>query len=116
MADKINLVVEQGADFRRVLEVRDESGTLLDLTGYVFRGQAKTDYSSSKSSFDINFTIRDQVASLGMVDLHISADSTSALNLAKASDYIYDIEMVDGASEVRRIMEGKIKVYPEVTK
>lgn len=115
MVDKINFTLYQGADFRRAMEFRDEAGALIDLTGYEFRGQVRDTY-EGKIAFIINFAIRDQVAFAGFVDLHISADATASISMTERVDYIYDIEMIDGVSEVRRVMEGKITVFPEVTK
>jgi hypothetical protein len=115
MVDKVNFTVNQGADFRQAFEMRDEAGALLDLTGYEFKGQARDDY-GGKLIFDIDFALRDQVASTGWVDMHVPADITAALKITKKEEYLYDIEMIDAASETRRVMEGKIFVLPEVTK
>lgn len=115
MVDKINHTVYQGADFRRAMEFRDEAGAVINLTGYEYRGQVRDSY-EGKVAFEINFTIRDQVEFTGWVDLHIPAASTASIKMTDPTEYIYDIEMVDNSSEVRRVMEGKIKVFPEVTK
>lgn len=115
MVDKINLIVYQGTDFRRLMELRDETGALMNLTGYLFRGQVRQSYGSNVV-FEFVFTIRDQGESTGVVDLHIPSASTAAIGITEPTDYIYDIEMVDAASEVRRVMEGSIKLRPEVTK
>jgi hypothetical protein len=116
MVAKQNLTVYQGADYRRVLELKDDANVLMDLTGYVFRGQAKVNYSASEASFSIDFVIRDQVTETGLVDLHISSSSTATLSLTKMLKYIYDIEMVLPVGDVRRILEGDLQVFPEVTK
>jgi hypothetical protein len=111
-----NLTVYQGADYQASLEVRDESSVLMDLTGYTFRGQARTDYSAASPSLEFDFTIRDQVSEPGVVDMRITAADTSALSISKRTTYLYDIEMVDTNSIVKRIVEGRLELYPEVTK
>lgn len=116
MVVKQNLIVYQGADFRRVMELKNESSALLDLTDYIFRGQAKTAYQESSPSFNIDFVIRDQLTDPGVVDMSISSTETALLILRKETSYLYDIEMVDANGIVRRILEGTILVYPEVTK
>lgn len=116
MVAKQNLTIYQGSDFRRVLELKDESEQLMNLTDYVFRGQAKVSYSSNEPAFTIDFTIRDQVAETGLVDLHISSVSTALLNLPKMTKYLFDIEMVEPLGDVKRILEGEMQVFPEVTK
>lgn len=111
-----NLTVYQGSDYQQSLEVRDNSEVLMDLTGYTFRGQARTDYSSASPSLEFDFTLRDQVTEPGVVDMRITAADTSALSITKRTTYVYDIEMVDTDSIVRRIVEGQLIVHPEVTK
>jgi hypothetical protein len=116
MAAKQGLAIYQGADFRRVLEFKDELSALMDLTGYTFRGQARTSYTSSVIAFSFEFTVRDQGIDLGIVDLLVSAVSTEGIVLDKPASYIYDIEMILPVGDVRRILEGKISLYPEVTR
>lgn len=116
MVAKQNLTVYQGSDYRRVLELKDDANELMDLTGYIFRGQVKANYGSSEAAFSIDFVIRDQVTETGLVDLHITSASTALLVLPKMVKYIYDIEMVLPVGDVRRIIEGELQVFPEVTK
>lgn len=116
MVARQNLTVYQGADFRRALEFRDEAGSIMDLTGYSFRAQGRTSYAANSASFSFVFTVRNQVSDKGFVDMHLPAASTAALSLNKEQDYFYDLEMVLPSGDVRRVMEGKVKVYPEVTR
>jgi hypothetical protein len=116
MVARQNLVVYQGSDFRRALEFRDGSSVLLDLTGFTFRAQARPSHAASEIAFEFEFTLRDQTANIGIVDMHLPAVATEVLSISKETNYFYDIEMVDTEGDVRRIMEGQIKVYPEVTR
>ena len=116
MVAKQNLTVYQGSDFRRVMELKNELEQLINLTGYVFRGQAKTSYAVNDAAFSIEFIIRNQVAETGLVDFHITSASTALLPLQKATKYLFDIEMVEPLGDVKRILEGEIQVFPEVTK
>lgn len=116
MVARQNLTVYQGADYQQALELRNESSVLIDLTGYVFRGQARVKYSDADPAFEFEFTLRDQVTQTGIVDMLIPAADTSALNISKVTTYLYDIEMVDADSIVRRIVQGEIQLHPEVTK
>jgi hypothetical protein len=116
MVARQNLIVYQGSDFRRSLEFRDEVNALMDLTGYTFRGQARTSYAAQEVAFHFEFFLRDQAEEMGLVDMQITAEATSLLNIAKETEYLYDIEMVTSIGDVRRMLEGKVKVYPEVTK
>jgi hypothetical protein len=111
-----NLVIYQGADFQRALEFKDESEVLMNLTGYTVRGQAKVSYSDSSAAFAFTFTLRNQTTDTGMVDMSLPAATSAAITITKITEYIYDLELVDGSGIVRRFLEGKIKLHPEVTK
>ena len=114
---KQNLSVYQGADYDQVLEFRDNTSTLMDLTGYAFRGQARVAYTDNDPAFSFDFTIRTQSGgNLGLVDMNIAPASTAALSISKITKYLYDIEMVDTNGKVTRILEGQVSVFPEVTK
>ena len=116
MVAKQNLEIYQGSDFQKVLEFKDESSVLMDLTGYILRGQARSNYSAGDIAFSFDFTLRDQTVSPGLVDMIVTSASTSAVSIAKASEYLYDMELVSGTGIVRRFLEGKVKLFPEVTK
>jgi hypothetical protein len=117
MATRLNFTVDQGSDFDRAMEFRDESSTLIDLTGYTFRGQARTSVDASSVSFSLTFTVRTQSGgNLGYVDMRIADSDTSALSITKDTVYVYDIEWVKPNGDVRRIFEGQITVRPEVTR
>jgi hypothetical protein len=111
-----NLTVYQGSDFRMVLELKDESAVLMDLTGYTFQGQARLKYVDALPAFSATFTLRDQMASTGLVDMHIPASETEALSIQKETSYLYDIEMVTASGDVKRVLQGTMRVLPEVTK
>lgn len=111
-----NLTVYQGSDFRLVLEFKDESLVLMDLTGYSFRGDAKLKYSDLTPAFSFTITVRNQATNKGLTDLLIAATATSPLSISRQTNYIYDIEMVTALGDVKRILEGTIILHPEVTK
>lgn len=116
MVAKDNITVYQGSDYRRALEFKNESAVLMDLTGYVFRGQVRAEYSSASPVFSFSFTLRNQTTSPGLVDMLLSAADTAAVSIAKITSYIYDIEMVTASGDVKRIVEGKLNLHPEVTR
>jgi hypothetical protein len=111
-----NLTVYQGATFQRALILKNESAALINLTGYTFRGQVKSAYSDASPTFSFVFTLRNQATDTGVVDMVLAAASTSAVSIIKKTSYLYDVEMVDAAGTVRRIVEGKLELFPEVTK
>lgn len=116
MAAKENLIVNQGEDYQRVLTLKDNSDVPLNLTGYTFKGMAKHKYEDAAAAFNFEFTVRDQLTYPGIVDMIIPASETSDFIISKPSKYKYDIEMIDGNSITRRIIEGEILLNPEVTR
>lgn len=111
-----NLVIYQGSDFSKVLEFRNESSVLMNLTGYTFAGKIKNKYSDEIATLSFTFTLRNQTLTPGLVDCQILAATSTLLALTKAGDYLYDMEFTDSLGGVRRFLEGKVKIYPEVTR
>lgn len=108
MADKLNLLVDQGSTYSINLEVKDANNNLVNLTGYSGAGQIRKQYTSNTA---VPFTV--SVYSNGTVTASLTANQTGSL----VSDrYVYDIELTNSISEVTRIVEGVITVTPQVTR
>jgi hypothetical protein len=112
-----NLEIKQGETFSGLLRIKENPTTTTDVTGYTFRGQARRKIADPEILFSFSFVIQDQLTNEGEV-LWLLADSiTTGIALdGKVLECFYDIEMVDTASNVTRIVEGKIKITPEVTR
>ena len=108
MAQKLNLVVDQGTSFYTSFTVNDDGGTPIDFTGYTASAQMRKYYSSSNST---TFTVT--ANSMGGVTLSLSSNVTANL---VAGRYVYDVEMVAPANTTSRIVEGIITVTPQVTR
>jgi hypothetical protein len=109
MAQKANLVVDQGSTFSTEITVATDGGSLLDLTGYTGAAQMRRHYSSTNSvSFAVTLGGTD-----GTVQLSLTSNQTT--NLA-AARYVYDVELTDGSGNISRILEGYITVSPNVTR
>ena len=108
MADKVNLMVDQGATFSVDYVIKDSNSETVNLTDYVGAGQIRRNYASNSAT---SFTIG--VFSNGTVRASLSANQTSTL---AADRYVYDIEIQNGLGEVTRIVEGIVTVTPQVTK
>ena len=116
MANSLNLSVDQGTTFARVLTLKDGSNVAIDLTGYTFRGQARAKFSDTNAAFSFTFSLRDQTSETGKVDMKILPASTASLSIIEETTYHYDVEMISGGGDITRIFEGSLTLRPEVTK
>lgn len=114
MANILNLEVDQGADYEIQLTIKNEDTTPVDVTGFIFSGLARLDFSADVA-LSFVFEIIDAVN--GIVKAKISAPTSSAFSISDTTSLVYDIEMQAGISGItKRLVEGKIKLKPEVTK
>lgn len=107
MATKANLVIDQGSTFASSIDILDDNDEPVDLSNYTARGQIRKHYTSSNS---VSFT-----TTLSNGSLVISLTANQTANII-AGRYVYDLELVDPANTVVRILEGIVTITPEVTR
>ena len=105
------LTMDQGATFESTLDLVDDAGQPINVTGYSFSGQIRKSYYSSTPTANLSISVSDQANG----NLIISLSPTLTANIA-AGRYVYDVKMVDTSNTVTRIVEGIITVTPQVTK
>ena len=110
MAAKANIVVDQGSTFATFLNLTDDDGATIDLTGYQARGQIRRWYTSSGY---VSFIVTVPQPNTGNIYISLNANTTASMD---AGRYVYDIETVDNANNITRVVEGILTVTPEVTK
>lgn len=108
MATKANLNLDQGTTFATTLNLTDQNGDMMNLSGYTVQAQMKRYYTSSKS---VSFTASVNSAA-GSVTLSLTANQTS---LIYPDRYVYDVLVTDSSNNVSRIVEGLVTVNPGVT-
>jgi len=109
MATKANIIIDQGTTFSTVINLTDDNGDAINLTGYTGDAEMRKHYTSSNSqSFSIALG-----GNTGTVTLSLTAGQTANLT---AGRYVYDVEVTSGANVVSRIVEGIVTVTPEVTR
>ena len=118
MADYEDFSIDQGADVAIELHLKDPDGSVKDLTGFSVIAMMKRTYNSgSEDTVEFACSI-EEPASDGVVILGLTNDQTDSLNTT--GRYVYDVELhfVDGDENtiIERILEGKIKVNPSVTR
>ena len=107
MALKANMVIDQGTTFSTMIEILDENYEPVNVASYSARGQIRKHYSSTNS---VSFS-----TSLSNGSLVVSLTANQTANIVSGR-YVYDIELVDPANTVARILEGIVTVTPEVTR
>jgi hypothetical protein len=109
MATKANIIVDQGTTFSTIINLTDDNGDPINLTGYTGDAEMRKHYTSSNSqSFSVNLG-----GTSGTVTLSLTATQTANLTPGR---YVYDVEVTSGANVVSRIVEGIVTVTPEVTR
>ena len=108
MATKLNLFIDQGADFSTTIEVADEAGAPLNLTTYTGRSQMRKHYTSTTyNSFNVTGNAS------GVITISMNAATSANITSGR---YVWDLELVSSGNVVSRIVEGIVTINPEVTR
>ena len=109
MAVKANIIIDQGSDFKTELNITNDFGDPVDLSGYTGVAQMRRHYTSVKF-YSFAVTIDEDN---GTVILSMDSDTTDSI---PAGRYVYDCELsyLDGTKS--RIVEGIVTVTPQVTR
>lgn len=109
MAIKGNLVIDQGASFETNINVTDDDGIIVDLTGYTGVAQMRKHYTSLQY---YSFTVTIDAPN-GIVSLSMDSNTT---NTIAAGRYVYDCELTSSNNVRSRLVEGIVTVTPQVTR
>tara|TARA_R110000822_G_scaffold7323_2_gene30016 strand:- start:169 stop:519 length:351 start_codon:yes stop_codon:yes gene_type:complete len=110
MAIKANIIIDQGADYSAVIDVKNTNGTVKDLTGFTAAAQMRKNYAQSTPSG--TFACTDNNTG-GQITITMSNAVTGALEPGR---YLYDVEIADGAPNITRVVEGTVTVTPGMTR
>lgn len=111
MTSYSNLFVDQGSDFRTLVEVTDDSNIPVDLTDFEVNAQIRSSYSASRA-YDFVTNINDAIN--GQIQLYLPASTSGSMRPGR---YVYDVfaqNTVD--SEKFKIVEGILEIVPRVTR
>lgn len=116
MATYEDFTIDQGSDLALQIELVNPDGSKKDLTGYSVAAKMKKTYRSAES-IDFAAVIPDPSLE-GVVTLSLTNMQTDSLRTR--GRYVYDVELShfdsDGNQIIERVLEGKIKVNPSVTR
>ena len=108
MAQKVNLVIDQGTTFNTSFTFYNEQDIPIDFSTYTANSQMRKSYTSSTA---YNFSV--SLSNNGIVSLSMSANTTGSIT---AGRYLYDVEVQDQAGTRSRIVEGIVTVTPQITR
>lgn len=111
MSAKYDITMDQGATFNRTLTLKDDEGTVVNLTGNTFAGQIRTSAQSGTVAGTFTFAVTN--ASGGVFTWKMSASDTADL---PAQQCVYDVEMTQSSGDVIRLLEGFVNIKSNVTR
>lgn len=115
MAEYEKFTFDQGSDIAVELELVDLNDNPKNLTNYSVAAQMKKNFNSD-SADTTTFTSAITFPTRGILLLTLTNTQTSAL---KVGSYVYDVEISHQDSSdntiIERVLEGKIRVNPNVT-
>ena len=116
MATYEDFTIDQGADLALQIELVNPDGSKKDLTGYSASAKMKKTY-RSEESIDFNAVVTTPSLE-GIVTISLTNLQTDTLSTR--GRYVYDVEISfvdeEGNTIIERVLEGKIKVNPSVTR
>jgi hypothetical protein len=114
MAEIYNINVDAGTTYKVQVAWKNQDQTAINLTGFTGRMQIRKSYNSPTVLLDLNtsnggIVITD--AAGGLFEIRLTPNQTTSL-----TDGVFDVEMVSASGEITRIIQGMVKVSPEVTR
>lgn len=113
MAKQVNILVDQGATFTKIVDVTNEDGTPFDLTGFSASSQMRKSYFTN-TSHEITAEVEGDPTN-GQVKLTLLPSVTNSI---RAGRYVYDLEVHNDSDPdvVIRVIEGIVTLTPQVTR
>jgi hypothetical protein len=115
IAGVYNINIDQGASFERLITVRDSDQVLFNFTNFTARMQIRRDIEDSTPIAEL--TTENGFITLGgtsgTITLYLPPVVTKDLS---TRDCVYDLEIIDPAGRVYRLLKGQIRVDAEVTR
>lgn len=123
-ANKYNLEMWQGATFAMTITVKDANNAVQNLTNYTARMQMRTSYDAAAATVSLS-TSNGEISIIpaeGNIALTLAATRTANIFVdltngkPPKTTYVYDLELIDGANNVSKLLYGDVNVYGEVTR
>lgn len=106
---QVNILMECGADFTMGIVIRDDSNSLVDLTGYTVTAQLR-EYAEAQDYFE--FTATHNNAG-GRITISMPHEDTAQISYTSG---VYDVFIIDTNNISEKVVKGEVTVDPNVTK
>jgi len=110
MSARADIIIDQGTTFSTVVTVTEDTGGVVNLTGYSANAMIRKHHTSS--TITKTFTITNGGTN-GQLTLALDAANTAAMDSGR---YVYDVKVTSGGYVVSRVVEGLVTVNPNVTR
>lgn len=114
-AGKHDIIIEQGATFRRVITWKDSSGSPINLTGWSAKMQVRERVRDSDVVLECS-TANGRIVlggSAGTITIVAQDEVTTLLSDMRG---VYDLELTSPGGEVTRLLRGSAEIIGEVTR
>jgi hypothetical protein len=116
-----NTTVERGSTFQLTVTYKDASSAVVNLTGWTFRMQVRESQSAASTVLTSEggsptIAIDETNKATGVLIFSVTPTNTTAISPSTLTTAYYDIEIQKTSTgEVRRILQGKLSISPEIT-
>ena len=115
-----NTTIERGSTFQLTVTYKDASSTIVNLTGWTFRMQVRqaptSDVILTSEGGSPTIAIDETNKATGVLVFSVTPANTTAISPSTLTTAYYDIEIQKTSTgEVRRILQGKLGISPEIT-
>lgn len=125
-AANLDILIEQGANFKRTLKFTDNASPTpnqIDLTGYVYEAKLRKTIDAATAILNFTCTVLNQVTNPGEMTMELTAVQTSSIpvkaqktQIRVVEPFAYDLEVTYPSGFKERILQGVANVSPEVTR
>jgi hypothetical protein len=120
MAAEYNFDYNQGTTLTFLVTYQDDQENPIDLTDYQFRGQIRLRMRDTTPAGEFVITGEDLENGLVRVTLQpqslIGVQLTNPETFRSRTSMVYDIEMESPLGDITRLLNGTVRVSPEVTR
>ena len=109
MAQKLNIIIDQGSDYTLDYTVVEANGSFKDITDHTGRASMRKHFDSLTAT---DFTV---VVDSGNNKITLSMTNAETANTTPGR-YYWDAEVVSNTNYVTRVIEGIATITPEVTR